>query len=111
MGNPESGNNVPPNEPLCIHISNIRKWLGFNPHFEVVSPDKKPSSVYSSSRKWSHNVQAPLDKWPRTREWIQNPSRLMNIRGVPLTLIILINVILGSFLHTWPPISLVKSSM
>ena len=111
MGNLESGNDVPLNEPLCIQVSNISKWLGFNPLYEVNSPDEKPSSVSSSFGKWFHYVQALLGKRPRTREWIQDPSRLMNIQGILLTLITLLNIILGSFLRIWPRIFLGESSV
>ena len=100
MRNPESDNNVPLNEPLRIHVPNVRKGFSFHPFREVISSDEKPSSITSNPWELPHYVQAPLGKSPRTREWIQDPSRLMNIWGVPLTLITLLNVILGYFLHT-----------
>lgn len=100
MRNPKSGDNVPPNEPLYIHVSNVRKGLGLHPFCEVINSNEKPFLVSSSFGKLSHYVQIPLGKQPKTKEWIQDPSGLMNIGSVPLTLITLFNVILGSFLHT-----------
>ena len=59
----------------------------------------------------SHNVQAPLSKWPRARKRIENSSKLVNIWHEPLTLITFLNVFLRLLLHTWSLISLGNSPM
>lgn len=105
MRNPEYFNNVPLNEPLCFNVPNVRKVFGLYPFCEVISSHEEPSSVTNSPREWPHYVQTPLSKRPSTREWIQDPSRLMNIWSIPLTLITLSNIILGHFCildHQYP---------
>ena len=109
MGNPKSGNNILPNKLLCINIPDIRQRLSLNPLCEVIYSDKKPPSVSHSSGKWPYNIQAPLCKWPRTRQRIQYAPRLMNVWSKPLALITLFNIILCFFLHTRSPVALSKS--
>ena len=62
MRNPESSNNVPPNEPFRIHVPNVRKGSDFHPFREVINSDEEPSSVTSSPWEWTHYVQAPMGK-------------------------------------------------
>ena len=106
MRNLESGNNAPPNEPIRIYVLYIGNRLGLHPLCEVINTDVEPSSITRSFLEMPHYVQALMGKWPRTSEWIQNPSQLMDIWSVSLTLIALLNILLGNFLYTWPPIPL-----
>jgi len=95
MRNPKSGKKFPLNEPLHIHVPNVRKAFSFYPLCEVVSSDEEPSSITSSPWKGPHYVQALLGKWPRTWEWIQDSPKLMYIQSKPLTLITLPYILLG----------------
>ena len=70
MRNSKLGDNVPPNEPLSIHVPNIGKELGFHPLGKVVRADEEPSSIPYGSGKGSHYIQAPLSEWPRVRQRI-----------------------------------------
>jgi len=111
MRNLESGNNAPPNEPICIYVLDIENRLGLHALCEVINTDVEPSSITRSFLEMPHYVQALMGKWPRTSEWIQNPSQLMDIWSIRLALITLPNILLCSFLHTWLPISLGEGFM
>ena len=71
--------------------------------------DKKVFFISHCLWERSHNVQAPLSKRPRIRKRVENPSRLVNVRRKPLTLIAFLDILLRLFLHVQPPVSLGKS--
>ena len=48
MRNPESGNNIPLNEPIHIYVPNVRKRLGLHPLREVISSDEESFSITRS---------------------------------------------------------------
>ena len=70
MRNSKPGDNVPPDEPLSIHIPNVGKGLSFHQLDKVIRADEEPSSVPYSSGKGSHYIQAPLSEWPGARQRI-----------------------------------------
>ena len=111
MWDPKPSDDIPPDEPFSIHVPDVSKRLNFYPLGKIIHLDKEPPSIPNGSRKRSHYIQAPLSKWPRTGEWIQDSSWLMNIWGISLTLVILPHIILRSFLHARPPISLSEGSV
>ena len=70
MRNSKPGDNVPPDEPFNIHVLDISKGLSLHPFSKIIRADKKPPTISYSSRKEIHYIQAPLNKWPRARQWI-----------------------------------------
>ena len=111
MWDSKLGDNIPPDKPLSIHIPDVSKWLSFHPLGKIVRPDKEPPLVPYSSGKWPYYIQTLLSKWPRAGKWIQDSPWLMNIWGISLTLVTLPHIVLRSFLHARPPISLGEGSM
>ena len=111
MRNSKFGDNILPYELFCINIPDVRQWFSLYPLCEVVRPDEKPPSVPHCSWEWSNYVETPLCKWPWTRKRIQCASKLMDARGEPLTLVILLSIILGRFLHIRPSVSSSESPM
>ena len=73
---------IPPNKPLHILISNVRKGFCFDSFGELINPNKEPSLVSSCFWKWLDNIQFPLCKRPWTGNTIEDPSCLMNVRGI-----------------------------
>ena len=65
--NSKRGDNIPPDEPLSVHVPDISKGLSFHLLGKVVHADEEPSSVSCSLRKWPHYIQALLSKRPRAR--------------------------------------------
>ena len=111
MWDSKLGDDIPLDKPLSIHIPDVSKWLSFYPLGKIVRPSKKLPSVPYCLGKWSYYIQTPLSKWPRAGKWIQDSPWLMNIWSIFLTLVTLPHIILRSFLHVRPPISLGKCSM
>jgi len=104
--NSKPGDNVLPNESLSIHISNVGEGLDFHLLGKVVWADEEPSSVSYGSGKGSHYIQAPLSKWLGARQRIHNSPWLVDIWGIPLTLVTLFYIVLRGFSHVRPPVTL-----
>ena len=111
MRNSKPGDNVPPDKSLSIHILDVGKGLGFHSFGEVVRANEEPSSVPYSSGKGSHYIQALLGKRPGARQRIQNSPWMVDIWGIPLTLVTLFYIILRGFLHARPPVPLGEDPM
>ena len=73
MRDSELGNNVSPDEPFGIHISDICYGFGFNPFSEVISVNEQIYFVPYCFGKWPYDIQAPLGKRPRVGQWIEDP--------------------------------------
>ena len=108
MRNSKPGDNVPLDESLSIHISDVGKGLNFQLLGKVVRAYEEPSLVSYSLRKGSHYIPAPLSVWPGARQRIQNSSLLVDIWGIPLTLVTLFYIVLRGFSHARPPVPLTK---
>ena len=111
MWDSKTCDDISPDKPLSIHVSNISKWLSFYPLGKIICPNKEPSLVPYSLGKWFHYIQTPLSKWPRVGKWIQDSPWLMNIWSISLTLVTPLRIILGGFLHARAPISLGEGFM
>ena len=103
---PEPGNNVFPDEHFGIHFSDVRQSFSFNPFGKVVSANEQISFVPYCLGKGPDDIQAPLRKWPRVGQWIEDPSRLMYVWHKPLILVTLLHVFMCFFLHVWLPVAL-----
>ena len=79
MRNSKLGDNVPPDESLSIHISDVGEGLGFHLLGKVVRADEEPSLVSYGPGKEAHYIHAPLSEWLGARQRIQNPPWLMDI--------------------------------
>ena len=107
----EPSNNIFPYKSLGIHISDVWQGLSFDPFGEIISSDQQSSPISYCLREGPHNVQAPLRKRPRVKQRVENTPWLMNIWGIPPTLIALLHVVLRIPLHIRPPIPLGEGPM
>ena len=102
----EAGDDVLPDEFLGVHVSNVGQGFSFHPFSEVISSDYYVSLVPRSFGERSDNIKAPLCERPWAREGVENPSRLVDIRGESLALVTLLSVFLGLSLHVRPSVPL-----
>ena len=108
---PESCNNVSPDEPFSIYVSNVSQWLSFDPFGEVICANQQISLISCFLGEGAYNIQSPLGERPWAGQRVKNPSWLMDIRGKSLALITFLNILQSFLLHSQPPISLGKGSM
>ena len=74
MRDPESCNNVSPDEFLSIRISNVGQWLSFDSFGEVICADQQISLISCYLRKRAYNIQAPLGERLWTGQMVEDPS-------------------------------------
>lgn len=82
MRDTKSCDKIPPNKPLHVLISDVWKGFYFDPFGELINPNKEPSPISSCFWKWLDNIQSPLCKRPWTGNRVEDPSCLMNVRGI-----------------------------
>ena len=104
--NSKPSNNILPNKFLSIYISNICQRFSFNPFGKVICANQQVSLIPCRFRERTYNVQFLLRKRPRARQWIKEPSCLMNVWCLTLALVILLHIFLCFLLHIWPSIAL-----
>ena len=88
----ESCNNVPLEEFLSIHISDVGQWLSFDPFGEVICADQQISLISCYFEEGAYNVQAPPGEWPWIGQRVEDPSWLMDIWGKLLALVTFLNI-------------------
>ena len=108
---PEASDDVLPDKFLGVHVPNIGQGFSFHPFSEVISSNYYISLVPRGFGEGFDQIKAPLRERPWTREGVENPSGLVNIRGESLALIALLSIFLGLSLHVRPPIPLGKCPM
>ena len=79
MRNTESSNDILPDKPLDIHISDISQWFSFDPFREIVYANQQILFTSYYFREMTYNIQAPLGERPRAKKKIKNSSKLMNV--------------------------------
>ena len=104
--NPKPNDNVSPHKPLSIHISDVCQWLSLNSFSEVISANQESPLIPCYLGKGPHNIQSPLSKRSRTRQWIEETPWLMNVWSESLTLVTFLHILLCFLLYIWPPIPL-----
>lgn len=111
MRNSETGNDILPYKSLHIYVSDIGQRLSFDPFREIVCADQKVLPVSCGLWEWTHYIQTPLCKRPWNKYWVEDSTWLVYVRCKSLTLITLLYIIMGFFLHVRPPILLSNGSV
>ena len=111
MGNPESSNDILPDKPFDIHVSDISQRFNFDPLGKIICADQQILFISYCFREKTYNIQSPLSKRPRAGERIENSSRLVNFWREPLALITSLDIFLCLFLHVRPPVPLSNDSV
>ena len=106
MRNTESSNDILPDKPLNIHISDISQRFSFDLFGEIVCVNKQILFTSYRFRERTYNIQAPLGKRPKAGKRIKNSSRLMNVWCKSLTLITFFNIFLCFLQYAKPLVSL-----
>ena len=79
MRDSKPSDNILPNKFFSIRISDICQKFSFNPLSKVIRANQLVSFIFCHFRKMTYNVQSPLRKRPRARQWVKDSSWLMNI--------------------------------
>ena len=53
---PESCNDVSPDEPFSIYVSDVGQWLGFDPFGEVIRADQQIPLISCCLREGAYNI-------------------------------------------------------
>ena len=106
MRDSKLSDNILPNKFHSICIFDICQRFDFNPLCKVIYIDQQISFIPCRFRERTYNVQFLLRKRPRARQWIKEPSCLMNVWCLTLALVILLHIFLCFLLHIWPSIAL-----
>ena len=104
-------NDVSPDEPFRICISDVSQWLRFDPFDEVIYADQQIPLISRYLGKGSYNIQAPLGEWPWAGQRVEDPAELMDAQGKPLALVTFPNILQSFLLHPRPPVTLGKGSV
>lgn len=102
---PKSTNYGLPNKVAYVVFGYFRQCFDLNPLCEIIDRHDEELPLSHSHGQWSHDVDSPLGKWPRSDNGRELFSWLPRDVGEPLTVIALLHMGYRVGLHRWPVVS------